>query len=49
MLAKIQPKRKNKEACFNYSLPQMNKALSSPKSKVPRIKDTKDLEAWLNS
>ncbi len=49
MLPKVRTKSKVKEHSFNFNFSEMKKAVSSPKNRIPRIKDVKDLDAWLNS
>ena len=49
MSSEVQTKIKVKESTFNYNLTEMKKALSSTKGIVPRIKNTDDLDEWLNS
>lgn len=45
----VKTEKKVKPSGFNYSLTEMKKALSSPKTKVPRIKNIDDLDNWLRA
>ncbi len=44
---KLIPEQNNQEKPFNYDLPQMEKALASERTCVPRMESYEDFEKWL--
>lgn len=50
VLIRTKPSKVNSsKSSFNYSLKEMRIAVASKKTKVPKINDVEDLDAWLES